>query len=128
MAESSGSIGDDEVVILRIPPVNFKDGKPIGLKVRSRHFKIKDDETGLSCNLESEISMKDLANRPEALAGSGVARARVQDIRSLGLSVESAPLEENPGHTEIRSTETASLSDTVVRDKLAELFKLEYEP
>ena len=116
---------NDEVIIRRIPPVTFKDGMPKGLKIRGRNFTIRHDigETGVSVNQRKCMSPAELLEQPGTLPGSAIAQARVSDIKALGLEIVEVKEACNPGHCEIRSSETADLDDSKVRDALAELFE-----
>jgi hypothetical protein len=106
------SIPDGEIIMRR-----FGKGK----KPRPGALKLREDETGASCNLKSQCEpcqMLVIANRPD----DWVAGVTAQQIRSLGLDVVVVDEPGNPGHCEIRSA-TASLSDEVVLANLADLFK-----
>lgn len=92
-----------------------------GNRLRANSLKLRDGETGISCNLLSKEftpeQMIILAGRPD----DKVAQALVGNIRGLGLDVVEAPVDGNPGHCEIRSA-ASSLDDQGVRNMLADLF------
>jgi hypothetical protein len=121
---------DDEEYLLRHIPGGESWQAP-GARITSANFQLRHDkgETGVSVTrlgmTSPERLLELVGGNPEL--GSRVARARVGDIRALGLSVVPRPLETDPGHAEIQS-HTASLEARAVRKKLALLFQFLPQP
>lgn len=92
-----------------------------GSRLRAGSLKLRDGETGISCNLLTAeftpTEMLILADRPN----DKVAKALVGNIRNLGLEVFAVPVLDNPGHCEIRS-DSSNLEDQGVRNRLADVF------
>jgi hypothetical protein len=63
-----------------------------------------------------------LARLGDPATGSRIAAASIADIRALGLDVLPDPLDEDPGHAEIRSA-TANLGAKDVQRRLSRLFR-----
>ncbi len=96
-----------------------------GPRITSKNFTLRMDrnETGISVSRASFTSAESLMSRiGQPAAGSRIAAAKVEDIRSLGLEVVSVPIDDDPGHAEIRSGST-DINDQVIRKQLAGLFE-----
>jgi hypothetical protein len=111
-------IADDEMILRRIP-----QRVP---EAKARHFKLREGETGLSCNRKIQMQPEDML-KGEVPKGSWVAESVVNSIRNLGLQVEIDEVEDSPGHCEIRS-EASSLEEIDVRDRLAKVFSEAFRP
>ncbi len=99
-------------------------GKLIDPKPNHHCFELRDGETGVSVNLKSLISYDDFLKLPGAKPNSLVCEAMVKEIRNLKLEIEIVPMDNSPGHCEIRSTAEADLKNKGGRLKLCEVFKL----
>ncbi len=116
---------DNHDIVLRHIPGGTTWQAP-GPRITSKNFALRLDrnESGISVSLGSITSVDDLMTRvgkPEA--GSRIATASVEGIRALGLEVVSVPIEDDPGHAEIRSA-SADVNDQAIRKQLAGLFEL----
>ena len=115
-------IADDEIILRHIPGGTAFQAP--GPRITSKNFELREQlqETGVSVSRGGVDSAADvMARRGEPQTGSRVAAATAGDIRALGLEIVPDPLDDDPGHAEIRSA-TASLDDLAVRRALAKLF------
>jgi hypothetical protein len=116
-------ITDDEYILRHIP--GGTRWQAPGPRITSANFQLRHDrnETGISVTRAKLTSPERLLELLGVVTekGSRIASVRVGDVRALGLRVVAAPLEGDPGHSEIRSGE-ASLDDHACRKRLALLF------
>jgi hypothetical protein len=118
-------IGDDEVILRRIPPSELQPGLKMdstsprpqgGLRANSVRLRTKDGETGLSCTCmrltSPRVHLDDLIHDDIDPTGWMVCRICVRDVRRLGLEVIHKPTERDPGHCEIvgKSEQGATLN------------------
>ncbi len=115
-------IADDEVIFRHIPGgTTFQAPGP---RITSKNLELRKQlqETGVSVSrsgLDTVAAVMARRGNPET--GSRIAAATASDIRQLGLEVVPVPLDDDRGHSEIRSA-AASLDDQVIRRQLAKLF------
>jgi hypothetical protein len=128
---TAGRISDDEIVYRRIPPMLPFFEEPD--RVTTQNFKLdrRRNEFGLSVYRESIVTAAEVLNKPDAIAQSKIASARVGDIRQLQTG-DGKPLEldvivvddeDNPGHAEIRGPQPGAIKDSASK-ALQRLFKL----
>lgn len=123
--DEAPSVEDSEVILRHIPAgTTFQAPGP---RITSINFQVRaaQGESGVSVSRDSMTTVEQLVARVggDLTKGSRVAAARVAEIRSLGLEVVPDPLEDDPGHAEIRSN-SVSLDDHLIRKRLANLFRL----
>lgn len=107
-------IGDDEVILRRIPPSEVRPGLKMdssvlrpkgGYRATSVRLSTKPGEAGLSCTRLRRTSpqeqLAELTKDGIDPAGWMVCRILVRDVRRLGLDVVHKPTERDPGHCEI---------------------------
>jgi hypothetical protein len=117
-------IADDEYLLRHIPGGTLWQAP--GPRITSANFQLRHDrnETGVLVTRSAITTPEQLLEvvGGKAELGSRVVRARVSDVRALGLRVVPKPIDQDPGHAEIQS-ETGSLDDHATRKKLALLFQ-----
>ncbi len=116
------SISDDEIILRHIPGGTYWQAP--GPRITSGNFYLRSDEIGLSVSRQSLTTPDQLMLRlgvPEK--GSRIAFAKVSDFRALGLEVVSVPIEQDPGHSEIRAG-TSPLDTRDMRKLLSKIFQL----
>lgn len=115
-------IADDEIILRHIPGgTTFQAPGP---RVTNRNFVLRHDrqETGVSVARAAISPPTDfLIRHGDPQTGSRVAATTAGDIRELGLEIVPDPLNDDPGHSEIRSA-AASLDDLAVRRALTKSF------
>ena len=130
---SDGQIADDEILYRRIPPGSNWFEPPD--RVTSANFKLRPGEKGISVYRASVVEASAVLSRPDAISGSGIARATADDIRNLrngqgealDLDVVSVDDEDNPGHAEIRGNVAGRIPNSASR-ALARLFSIVKAP
>ncbi len=115
-------IADDEIILRHIPGGTLHQAP--GPRITSKNFELRAHlgETGLSGSRAGMTSPDSLLARVGNMAkGSRVAAITAGELRSVGLEVVPLPLDDDPGHSEIRSA-TADLNDLAVRKLLSLTF------
>lgn len=106
---SEEPIGDDEVILRRIPPsrLGMDSTKPLpnGRRATSLHLATKPGEVGLSCSRLRQTSPRELLAELVGAdidpTGWMVCRIWVRDVRQLKLEVIHKPTARDNGHCEI---------------------------
>jgi hypothetical protein len=119
-------ISDDEVLLRHVPPGTTWQAP--GPRLTSANFRPRARlaETAISVNrlmfTTPERLMQLVGGDPGA--GSRIAWATAGEVRSLGFRVEPRPiLPDDPGHSQIESTDAASLESKTGPKLLAALFR-----
>ena len=115
-------IGDDEIILRHVPGGERWQAEGPMLTTANFRIRKKLGETGISVTRAKITSAERLLQLVRKTPGSKIAAARADDVRALGLSVVPVPLENDPGHAEIRD-DTASLNQRLVQRRLANLFR-----
>lgn len=119
--DPNAPVADDDTLLRHVPGGPTWQVPPSG-RVSSVNFRPRAGEAGISVSRVSLTSADQLLARlGDPARGSRVAAAKVADVRALGLDVVPAPLDDDPGHVEIRSV-AADLNDKEVQRSLAKLF------
>jgi hypothetical protein len=120
--QPTDAVGDEEVILRHVPGGTTWQAPPDG-RPSSVNFRLREGEGGVSVSRAGLTAAADLLARlGNPATGSRVAAASVADIRALGLDVVPVPLDEDPGHAEIRPA-AADLSAKDVQRRLARLFR-----
>lgn len=122
-------ISDSEILFRRIPPGSPWFEPPD--RIASFNFKLKPQETGLSVYRGRVVSGPDVLAKPQAIPGSLLASATAGEIRALTnaagqplhLDVIAVADQHDPGHAEIRGSESGKLSTSAAK-ALSRLFRL----
>lgn len=115
-------VTDDETVLRHVPPGSTWVAP--GPRLSSMNFNPRPErgETGISVSrLRFTTPAALVARVGDPAGGSLVAEATVADIRRLGFDVVPVPLDDDPGHAEIRPVEP--LANRGVRKDLAAVFR-----
>ena len=121
------SVPESEIILRRIPNQTYFLGNLANPRINHHNFELRNGEEGISCNRETLMSASELLARPEAVAGSRVARATVQNILALGfqvVEVEDIQDRTNVGHCEIRHETRATFENKQARNQLVGAFTL----
>jgi len=124
-------IPDDEIIYRRIPPLHDFFEEPD--RVTSANYKLdqRNAEFGLSVYRASVVTSEEVLQKPEAIAHSRIAAARVGEVRTLcggdgqhlRLDVIVVDDENDPGHAEIRGPQPGQLARSATK-ALQRLFRL----
>jgi hypothetical protein len=135
---SDVTLGEDEVIVRRIPPGDRWLEPPD--RVTSANFKLAKGETGLSVFRLSIVTPEYVLSQPGVIPGSFLVAARVRDVRTLrsaagaSFSLEVVADDDdgrNPGHAEIRGPVASKLSQScakALRDLFQRVDKSEKSP
>jgi len=110
MATTDDRIGDDEVLLRRIPPSTEEvqtvtERVDSTLRATTWAMLTRRDETELSCSLlritPPRKLLSELTHQGIDLTGWHVCRFLAFDVRAAGLEVEQTPTDRDPGHCSI---------------------------